>query len=255
MKDILVGSRYRLLDSVGSGGEAQVFRARDETTAKEVAVRLGHHPEAGITPGQMPAFHHNWVQLLDSGLDPQHGAYHVFELLEGKTLHQVIEQSILEPESWLSFVHQTLDAVEALHVAGWIHGDLNADNFFRTALCWKLLELPFLRFVPETGRTHLFGSIHTLSPEQLNGKPPDTRSDLYALGCIYYYAASGEYPHSGASSQEITISRLRFPPAPLSQRAPRLPVAWSTWVMSLLAIDPQNRFSTAAAARQMLKIA
>jgi len=255
MKDTLIDARYRILASIGSGGEAQVFRARDETTGNEIALRIGHQPRIAATPNQKPITHDNWVQLLASGLDPQYGVYHVFELLEGETLHQVVQQAPLTPENWLLFVTQALDAVEALHAAGWIHGDLNADNFIRTSRCWKLLELPFLRFIPEAGRTSLFGSIHTLSPEQLNGTPPDARSDLYALGCLCYYAASGEYPHPGVSTQEITVNRLRFPPDPLSQRAPDLPASWGNWVMTLLALEPQNRFPTVPAARQMLKVA
>jgi len=255
MKDTLLDSRYRLLASIGSGGEATVFRAHDETGEKEVAVRFGLRPSASTMPDPLPAFHDNWVQLLDSGLDPQHGAYHVFELLEGETLHQTVRHAALTPEAWLLFVSQALDAVEALHHAGWIHGDLNADNFIRTPLRWKLLELPFLRFTPEAGRTSLFGSIHTLAPEQLDGAQPDARSDLYALGCLFYYAASGSYPHSGATSQEITVNRLRFSPTPLLQIAPQLPASSSAWTMSLLSREPQNRFPTLSTARQMLKVA
>jgi serine/threonine protein kinase len=255
MKDTMIDSRYLLLDPIGSGGEARVFRARDTASDHEVALRLGRQPGASTHFGLMPPWHEGWVKLLGEGLDPQYGAYHVFELLEGKTLDQLVRQSPLDPENWFFFVNQSLDAVEALHNAGWIHGDLNADNFFRTPARWKLLELPFLRFDPEADRTALFGSIHTLPPEQLNGDPPDVRSDLYSLGCLYYYAASGEYPHAGTSSQEIAVSRLRFDPAPLRQKAPRLSADASTWVMTLLAREPQNRFPSVSAARQMLAIA
>jgi serine/threonine protein kinase len=255
MKDVLIGNRYHVIGPLGSGGEAHVFRARDATTEGEVAVRLAHQPGAFIPVRHLPAFHPGWVQFLDWGLDPAYGAYEVFELLAGRTLDQTIQSAPLDAERWLSFVHESLDAVGALHEAGWIHGDLNAGNFIQADSGWKLLELPFLRFEIPAGRTPLFGSIYTLTPEQLDGTPVDVRSDLYALGCLYYYAASGRYPHAGHSSQEIAINRLRFPATPLNDLVPHLPEAWDNWVMTLLQREPQNRFPTVLAARQLLKIA
>jgi serine/threonine protein kinase len=255
MENMLIDERYQLLAAIGSGGEARVFRARDTTIGNDVAVRLALRPGASAAWGQSPAFHDGWVRLLASGFDPQVGAYQVFELLEGGTLGQLIRSGPLDPNEWRIFVNQSLDAVEALHAAGWTHGDLNADNFFQAAFGWKLLELPFLRFDPPTGRSTLFGNIHTLAPEQIDGAQPDVRSDLYALGCLYYYAASGAYPHLGASSQEVAIHCLRFSPDPLGEKAPDLPARWSAWVMRLLAREPGHRFPSIAAARQLLGIA
>jgi serine/threonine protein kinase len=255
MENTLIDGRYLLLAPLGSGGEARVFRARDTTTGDEMAVRLALQPGTVTEPVQPPAFHDNWIQILASGTDPQYGAYQVFELLEGRTLGQLIPSGPLDPNAWRFFVDQSLDAVEALHTAGWPHGDLNADNFFQTASGWKLLELPFLRFDPPAGRSALFGSIHTLAPEQIDGAQADVRSDLYSLGCLYYYAASGAYPHPGASSQQVAIHCLRFAPEPLNEKAPGLPASWCDWVMTLLVRDPDQRFSSVAAARQLLGVA
>ena len=255
MENTLIDGRYLLLADLGSGGEARVFRARDTTTGDDVAVRLALQPGARAVPGQPPAFHDGWVRLLAAGSDPRYGAYQVFELLEGRTLGQLIRAGPLDPHAWRNFVEQSLDAVEALHAAGWTHGDLNADNFFQAASGWKLLELPFLRLDPPAGRSALFGSIHTLAPEQLDGARADVRSDLYALGCLYYYAASGAWPHPGANSQEIAIHCLRFAPDPLGGKAPGLPAPWSAWVMKLIAREPQHRFPSVAAARQLLGVA
>jgi len=255
MENTIIDSRYELLADLGSGGEARVFCARDTTTGENVALRLAQRFETQNVSGQTPAFHDGWVRLLAAGSDPQVGAYQVFELLEGRTLGQLIPSGPLGPGEWRLFVDQSLDAVEALHSAGWAHGDLNADNFFQTASGWKLLELPFLRLDPPAGRSALFGSIHTLAPEQIDGAIPDVRSDLYALGCLYYYAASGAHPHPGANEQEIAIHCLRFEPDPLGEKAPGLPASWSAWVMTLLARDPGHRFPTVAAARQLLGVA
>ncbi|HEV3272128.1 MAG TPA: serine/threonine-protein kinase [Candidatus Methylacidiphilales bacterium] len=255
MENALINGRYLLLAAVGSGGEARVFRARDMVTQDEVAVRLPLRPGVPAASEQPPAFHDGWVRLLGLGLDPQAGAYQIFELLEGRTLGELIRSGPLDPGEWRRFVDQSLDAVEALHAAGWTHDDLNADNFFQAASGWKLLELPFLRFEPPTGRSALFGSIHTLAPEQIDGARPGVGSDLYALGCLYYYAASGAWPHPGETSQEVAIHCLRFPPEPLGEKASGLPAPWSAWVMRLLAREPSHRPPTAAAARQLLGVA
>jgi serine/threonine-protein kinase len=252
MENTLIDGRYLLHDALGSGGEARVFRATDTTTGENVAVRLALQPCAYSGPDQLPPFHNGWVRFLAMGADPLYGAYQVFELLEGRTLGQMVKSGPLDPDEWRLFVDQSLDAVEALHAIGWPHGDLNADNFFRTDSIWKLLELPFLRLDPPEGHTALFGSIHTLAPEQIDGARPDVGSDLYALGCLYYYAASGAYPHPGANSAEVAIHCLRFAPDPLGEKAPGLPASWSDWVMTLLAREPGDRFPTVAAARQLL---
>jgi serine/threonine-protein kinase len=253
MKDTVIGQRYVLNDPVGSGGEALVFCACDLTTQKEVALRLPRKPGNYTLTHELPTFHPGWVQLLDWGEDPEHGSYQVFELLKGQTLDEIVQAAVLTPNNWVEFAHQSLDAVGALHEAGLIHGDLNAANFVRAATGWKLLELPFLHYDPPAGRSALFGSIYTLTPEQLDGTPIDARSDHYALGCLYYYAGSGQYPHAGGSSQDIAINRLRFPATPLAEIAPALPAAWCDWTMYLLERDPQNRFPDTATARQLLK--
>lgn len=255
MKDTLLHGRYRLLEPLASGGEAQVWRSHDETAGVDVAARLALRPGLSSKPETLPAMHEGWVRLLDSGTDPQQGVWQIYELLEGPTLSAQVKLGPLAQEEWRSFAEQSLDAVAALHEAGWVHGDLNAENFIRSGQQWKLLELPFLRFDPAPGRTSLFGSIYTISPEQLNGQPADASSDLYALGCLYYYAAAGEFPHAGASSAQIAIERLRFDPLPLSEKATSLPAAWSTWVMTLLTRDRQNRPPTVAAARHLLGVA
>jgi serine/threonine protein kinase len=244
----LIADRYQALELIGSGGEARVFRALDLWQNHEVALRLPLH----TMPPQAPppaASHPGWVRLLECAPD---GSYQVFELLHGETLRQLVARAPLDEKSWLEFIHQSLDAVEALHAAGWIHGDLNADNFLLAKSHWKLLELPFLRLTPPADRSVLFGSIHTLSPEQLENRTPDSRSDLYALGCLYYYAATGEYPHAGSSTREIAISLLRFAPVPLREKAPAISGKLSDWVMTLLQRDPQSRFPSIAAARRLL---
>jgi len=248
--------RYELHERIGTGGEARVFRARDLMTGRDVAVRFSKQDAAHNMPNEIPTPHPGWVRLLDRGTDPVHGNYDIFELLRGETLGAMVMRGPLAHAAWIDFVRQSLDAVGALHNAGWVHGDLNADNFLLDAgTTWKLLELPFYHAVPVEKRPPLFGSIYTLAPEQFANRAADARSDLYALGCLYYFAGSGLYPHAGGNAAEIAVSRLRFPAAPLRDRAPGLPEAWTDWIMRLLERNPGDRPADLGAARQLLESA
>jgi serine/threonine-protein kinase len=258
---ILLDGRYELLESIGGGGEAEVRHARDTQTGDAVAVRLarpGHPLSKPADPPPIQDFNPGWVHYFGGGSDPERGPYQVFELLRGETLAQRIEHGPLDPAEWLGFARESLDAVAALHVTGWTHGDLNATNFMRRdtpPYAWKLLELPFLHLNPPVPHTSLFGSIYTLAPEQLEGRPANAASDVYALGCLYYRAAAGEYPHHGVTSAEVAIARLRFPPEPLAAKAPGFPAPLATWTMTLLEREEQKRPSATIAARHLLAIA
>ncbi len=250
---MIVAGRYELGELLGAGGEARVYRAHDRGGSCDVALRLSPAPRENSTRQIAPPPHSGWVQLLDCGIDPEHGSFVVFELLQGETLAASVARGPLHPAALEIFNRQALDAVGALHAAGWVHGDLNAANFFFHAnATWKLLELPFHRDPPPANRSPLFGSIYTLAPEQIEGCAPDARSDLFALGCLFYYAASGRYPHGEGNEADIAIGRLRFAPEPLAPLAPNLPTHVSTAIMRLLAREPAERPASAEAACQLL---
>ena len=205
-------------EKIGAGGEARVFRAHDLETGDDVALRLSP-PGRFIAraPRNLPRCIPAGCGLLDRGIDPAQRPFAVFELLHGETLGAMTARGPLDATTaWLEFARQSLDAVGALHAAGWVHGDLNADNFLlHDGTTWKLLELPFHR--PAAARTgRRFSAASTRSRRNSSrAAPPESASDLYALGCLYYKAASGVYPHAGGTAAEIAVGRLRFPPTPL----------------------------------------
>lgn len=252
---VIVAQHYEIGERLGTGGEAHVFRARHRPTGTEVALRLTPPNVAGEMRSmrQPPEQFPGWVRLLDHGIDPAHGVYSVFELLRGETLGAMLARGVLPAQEWHRFVRESLDAVDALHRAGWVHGDLNADNFLlHEGSTWKLLDLPFHDTTPAEMRSPLFGSIYTMAPEQFAARAPDVRSDLYALGCLYYAAAAGAFPHAGGTEADIAIGRLRFPPEPLEARSAALTSNEAGWVMRLLAIDPVERPADVGTARQLL---
>jgi serine/threonine protein kinase len=251
-----IASRYLLEEKIGAGGEARIFRAHDLKTGDEVAIRFSSRDDSSAAGREAPAPHSGWVRLLDRGVAGEHGPFTVFELLRGETLGAMTTHSPLSPKAWLDFARQSLDSVGALHRAGWVHGDLNADNFLlHNGTTWKLLELPFHQAAPVEKRSPLFGSIYTLAPEQLASHLPDIRSDLYALGCLYYKAATGIYPHAGGTEADIAVERLRFPATPIIEIASDFPVVWAASIMRLLERDPADRPVDAEAARQLLESA
>ncbi len=249
-----VAGRYELEELVGAGGEARIFRARDRATGSDVALRLAAIVERESPAGQMPtSLHPAWVRLFYRGLDPEHGSFAVFELLHGQTLGAQVARQPLDLGQVKHFARQALHAVGALHEAGWVHGDLNEDNFLLdSGTTWKLLELPFHRPPPPADRSSLFGRLDTLAPEQIAGQAANAQSDLFALGCLFYYAASGRYPHGEGTAAETAVGRLRFAPKPLSDLAPGLPPQLSAGIMRLLARDPVERPETAGVARPLL---
>src|SRR5471032_2409032 len=107
MQNTLIDGRYQLLDVIGSGGEARVFRARDTMTGNDVAARLALKPVTYAPPDTLPFFHPNWVQFFHWGVDPQQGAYQIFELLEWPTLHELIQPGPLDPAAWRSLADQS----------------------------------------------------------------------------------------------------------------------------------------------------
>ncbi len=249
----IFASRYQLGPEIGTGGEARVFRARDVTLGQDVAIRFARRPDAPAAARTPAHPHPGWVRLLHAGVDEEGKFYQVFELLSGPTLSTLVAPAPLPGGAWRDFVRQSLDAVEALHAAGWIHGDLNADNFlFHDGRTWKLLELPFDRLAPPEGRSAIFGSIFTLAPEQIDGASPGVLTDLYALGCLYYYAATGRFPHAADGTAQIAVERLRFPPAPLQARALGLTAREEAFVLRLLERRPQDRPADLGAARRLL---
>lgn len=259
---------YRLLERVGEGGTAEVYRAehpeRGACAFKVLRQRLRGDPtavqrflrEAGY--GSRVA-HPGVVRTYDYGeADGLH--YLALEWADGESLATFLHRTgPLAPADAVPLVRQLADALAAAHQAGIIHRDLKPENIMydpRTGRV-KLLDFGIARdaeLPPEERltRTGFFvGTLQYVAPEALSGELVDGRADIYSLATITYYLLTGRHPYVGRSPRELFQQLLSHPPTPMSEAAkgggikfpPRLEAA----VMKGLARHPADRQPTVTA--------
>lgn len=252
--------RYQIISTLAGGGYSTVYQAWDKNEAKDVAIKQlkADGPQAEWLVREVRALysvrHPNIVTMLDYGKDDQ-GAYLVMEFIKGETLEHRVAQAPLSLEHFKILVTQTLDAIGTAHDAGMIHRDLKPENIM---LPWtrdgsfqtKLVDFGLSQAVPPEGapQDSQTGSIHFMAPEQFGSGHVDFRTDLYSLGCVYYYALTGHLPFPGEEKIQVITAHLYPPKVPLGELRPDLTDELCAWVESLLAMQPAARPATAAAA-------
>ncbi len=265
-------NRYEVLGKIADGGLGSVFKAYDRNLRREVAlkrVRAETPEQLELQADQLMAEarnlstlqHPHIVTIYDVGRDEE-GAYIIMELLKGETLENIIERGALNEFDFRELVSQSLEGLVAAHSIGMIHLDIKPQNFM---VIWlpsgkfqiKILDFglakialqPTLQDTDEEGA--IMGSIYFMAPEQFERLPVDARTDLYSLGCVYYYALTQHYPFQGETGPEVMASHLYHSLAPLSQLRPDLPSFIHEWVEWLLNRLPEHRPETAAQAHDV----
>ncbi|PYP22085.1 MAG: hypothetical protein DMD53_04005 [Gemmatimonadetes bacterium] len=257
---------YRLLERVGEGGTADVYRAehpeRGACAFKVLRSRLASDPtavkrflrEAGYGSRVQ---HPGVVRTYDYG--EADGLYYLaLEWAEGQSLADLLHRNgPLAPAMVARFVGQLAAALDAAHRAGIIHRDLKPENIMYDpeTESVKLLDFGIARdadLPPEERltRTGFFvGTLQYVAPEALSGELVDGRADTYSLATITYYLLTGQHPYSGRTPRELFQQLLTQPPKPLSQAAPghKLPAALEAAVMRGLARSPAERQPTVLA--------
>jgi Tol biopolymer transport system component len=183
--------------------------------------------------------------------------------LEGETLAERLLKGSLPTEQTLRFGIEIADALDKAHRQGIVHRDLKPGNVMLTKSGVKLLDfglakavqapvqpsgmtaLPTVASSPLTQEGTILGTFQYMSPEQLEGKEADARSDIFALGAVLYEMATGKKAFSGASQASLISSIMKEDPAPVSVVAPMTPPALDRVVKTCLAKDPEDRFQTA----------
>jgi serine/threonine protein kinase len=254
---------YRLLERVGEGGTAEVYRAehpeRGACAFKVLRQRLRGDPtavkrflrEAGYGSRVV---HPGVVRTYDFGeADGLH--YLALEWADGESLASFLHRNgPLAPADAVGLVRQLADALAAAHKAGIVHRDLKPENIMYDAKAGsvKLLDFGIARdaeLPPEERltRTGFFvGTLQYVAPEALSGELVDGRADIYSLATITYYLLTGRHPFTGRSPRELFQQLLSQPPLPLSQAAKglKVPPGVEAAVMKGLARQPADRQPT-----------
>ncbi|MFZ4763390.1 MAG: protein kinase domain-containing protein [Roseimicrobium sp.] len=264
-------NRYEVLGKIADGGLGSVFKAYDRNLRREVAlkrVRAESQEEADRQAEQLfeeartisTLQHPHIVTVFDVGKDDE-GAFIVMELLKGETLEDIIQRGALNETDFRELVTQSLEGMIAAHASGLIHLDIKPQNFM---VIWlpsgkfqikildfglaKLAQHPQVQDMSDDGA--IMGSIFFMAPEQFERSPVDVRTDLYSLGCVYYFALTQHYPFQGETGPEVMASHMYHSMIPLAQLRPDLPDWACRWVEWLLSRDPNARPVTAAQAHE-----
>ncbi|HTQ06715.1 MAG TPA: serine/threonine-protein kinase [Polyangiaceae bacterium] len=264
--DTIIGRRFRLGPTIGTGGMNAVFLARDQRLERDVAFKILSPALAGSrevvarfvnearTLARLDSEH--VVRVLDCGVtnEPDSASlpYMVLELLRGDDLRTELERGAIAPERALSWILQACEGLAAAHAEGVIHRDLKPENLFLCAKAdgsevVKLLDFGIARSLVVPSALTLsgegVGSPGYMSPEQLrDARAADERSDIWSLGVVMYELLSGVPPFQAAKPFDLCAQILagKFPR--LQQFRPELPRGLVAVVHRCLAVDPVNRF-------------
>jgi serine/threonine-protein kinase len=269
MAEQVFGGRYAVIESVGVGGMAEVYRARDELLGRDVAVKVLNERlsrdrsfvERFRREAQAAAnlSHPNIVSLYDYGSDDD-AYFIVMEFIDGQGLDVLVKQGPLLPERAAEIAADVAKALERAHGAGLVHRDIKPSNIMINSHGQtKVTDFGIVRALgadaeqtmTQTGM--VIGTAAYLSPEQAQGSPIDERTDIYALGCVLYEMLTGKPPFTGDTPLSIAYKHVRENPAPPSQLNPDVPPELDAIVLKALAKNPANRYSSAHEMREDLE--
>jgi eukaryotic-like serine/threonine-protein kinase len=275
---------FEIIAPLGAGGMGEVYRARDTRLGREVAIKvlpqhLSSQPEvrarfereAKTVSGLN---HPNICTLFDVGREGDTD-YLVMELIEGDTLAERLKRGPLSTGDLLRYGTQIADALDRAHRAGVIHRDLKPGNIMMTRAGAKLMDFGLARATglagaagsgtlaalsqsptaahPLTAEGTIVGTFQYMSPEQLEGKEADARSDIWALGCVLYEMATGRRAFEGRSQASLIAAILEREPAVIGEAPPAsgavmsggAPPGLDRLIRNCLTKDPEERIQTA----------
>ena len=266
----VLGNRYEIIEKVGNGGMATVYKATDLVLKRYVAVKILRDEfttdEEFIkrfeTEAQSAArlVHANIVSIFDVGVD--NGIYYiVMELIQGKTLKEIIvgERGPL-PWKWsVNVAIQIASALEMAHKNNIIHRDIKPHNIIITEDgVAKVTDFGIAKAVSNSTITAFgttIGSVHYFSPEHARGGYTDAKSDIYSLGVVMYEMVTGKVPFDADTPVSVALKHMQEDPVPPIELNPHLPEAVNKIILKALKKDPMLRYQTATELLQDLKMA
>ena len=254
------GDRYEILQLLGEGGMGAVYKARDRELDRLVAIKV-IRTELAQNPHVLHRFkqelilarqvtHRNVIRIFDLG-EAQGVKFITMEFIEGTDLKALLkEEGKFEPARAREIVKQICNALEAAHLEGVIHRDLKPQNVMVDKQGRvSVMDFGIARSMEvSAGMTQtggLLGTPEYMSPEQAKGERLDARTDLFALGIIFYELLTGDSPYKAETAMASLYRRTREVARPPIELNPAIPAALSDIVVRCLQIDKEKRYASA----------
>ena len=253
-----INDRYEIIKSIGEGGMANVYLAKDTILDRQVAVKVLRGDlstdEKFIRRFQREALsvsnlsHPNIVEVYDVG--EEDGQYYiVMEYIEGKTLKQLLyKRGALTLPEVIDIMTQLTDGLSHAHEAYIIHRDIKPQNIMiEDNGTVKITDFGIAMAVNATQFTQtnsVMGTVHYLPPEQANGKGATVKSDIYSLGILMYELLTGSVPFKGDNAVEIALKHMKEKLPSIRKQNPLIPQSIENIVIKACAKNPRNRYDT-----------
>lgn len=254
---MFINDRYEIIDKVGTGGMADVYKAKDHRLNRYVAIKVLKQEYSddtnfvnkfrGEAQSAAGLSHPNIVNVYDVG--DEDGLYYiVMELVEGITLKNFIERKgKLELKEAIGIAIQIAQGMEAAHSNHIIHRDIKPQNIIisREGKV-KVTDFGIAKAVSSnTITSNAMGSVHYISPEQARGGYSDEKSDIYSLGVTLYEMLSGKVPFAGDNTVSVALLHIQGEATPLRQLDPTIPVSVDRIVQKCMQKKPERRYLSA----------
>jgi serine/threonine protein kinase len=271
---------YEIGAPLGAGGMGEVYRARDTRLERTVAIKI-LPAQFSSDPVRKQRFereaktisslNHPHICVLHDVGNQDGIDYLVMECVEGETLAKRLEKGPLPLEQVLKYSMQIADALDKAHRSGVVHRDLKPGNIMLTKSGVKLLDFGLAKPLSEaiasaqtlsvspaksrslTGEGAIVGTVQYMSPEQLEAKETDARSDLFSFGAVLYEMVTGNHAFDGKSQASVIAAILEHEPQPISTFQPLAPPALDRLIRTCLAKDAEERIQTAHDAKLQLQ--
>lgn len=255
---MFISDRYEIIEKVGSGGMADVYRAMCHRLNRYVAIKI-LKPEFSADTSLVTKFraeaqsaaglsHPNIVSVYDVG-DDGDLHYIVMELVEGITLKKFIEKKgMLDVKEAIGIAAQISLGLEAAHDNHIVHRDIKPQNIIisREGKV-KVADFGIAKAATTNTVTQgAIGSVHYLSPEQARGGYSDEKSDIYSLGVTMYEMLCGKVPFAGDNTVSVALSHIQYDPVPVREVNPAVPYSVDMIVQKCMQKRPENRYLSAS---------
>ncbi len=265
----LLDNRYEILEKVGNGGMAMVYKAKDQLLNRYVAVKIlrdefttdSEFIKRFRTEAQSAAglAHPNIVQIYDVGSE-DNLYYIVMELLQGKTLKEIIDEDGSLSWKWsVNIAMQIASALETAHKNGIIHRDIKPHNIVITEDgIAKVTDFGIAKAVSNSTITAFgttIGSVHYFSPEHARGGYTDAKSDLYSLGVVMYEMLTGRVPFDADTPVSVALKQVQEEPVEPIKINDTIPLSVNRIVLKAMQKDPNTRYQDATEMLKDLKLA